>query len=243
MSMAALNYLYLGYADQALKLCGEVLPLLRRADPRIYSSGISWVVGVHLALNDWQCALERAEEYVAVTSQHEFAMGMAEATVFRSRALVGLGRTEEGLADARRAIEEAEKSGVLRLYFFNLLAECLLTAGNIAEGLAAVERGESLGLRGDSNLLRVKGELLRKQRPADEVEAEACFRLAIERARRLSTKSMELLATTSLARLLRDTNRRDDARAMLADIYNWFTEGFDTADLKDAKSLLEELGA
>ena len=242
MSMAACNYLYLGYADQALKLCGEVLPLLRSADARIYGSGISWVVGVHLALNDWQCALERAEEYVAVTSQHEFAMGMAEATIFRSRALVGLGRVEEGLADARRAIKDAEKSGVLRLYFFNLLAECLLTAGNITEGLTAVARAESLGLRGDADLLRVKGELLRKLQPADEVEAEACFRLAIERARHQSTKSVELLATTSLARLLCDGNRRDEARAMLAEIYNWFTEGFDTADLKDAKALLDENG-
>jgi len=118
--------------------------------------------------------------------------------------------------------------------FFNYLAECLLTSGNNAEGLAAVERGESLGLRGDPDLLRVKGELLRKRQPADEVEAEACFRLAIERARRRSTKSIELLAATSLARLLRDTNRRDEARTMLADIYHRFTEGFDTADVKDA---------
>jgi predicted ATPase len=72
------------------------------------------------------------------------------------------------------------------------------------------------------------------------VEAEACFRLAIEKARRRSTKSIELLAATSLARLLRDANRRDEARAMLTEIYNWFTEGFDTAYLKDAKALLDE---
>ena len=121
------------------------------------------------------------------------------------------------------------------------LAECLLAAGNIAEGLAAVERAESLGLRRDSDLLRVKGELLRKRQPADEVEAEACFRLAIERARHQSTKSTELLATTSLARLLRDTNRHDEARVTLTKIYNWFTEGFDTADLIEAKALLEQL--
>jgi predicted ATPase len=72
------------------------------------------------------------------------------------------------------------------------------------------------------------------------VEAEASFRLAIEKARRRSTKSIELLAATSLARLLRDANRRDEARAMLTEIYNWFTEGFDTAYLKDAKALLDE---
>jgi predicted ATPase len=72
------------------------------------------------------------------------------------------------------------------------------------------------------------------------VEAEACFRLAIEKTRRRSTKSIELLAATSLARLLRDANRRDEARAMLTEIYNWSTEGFDTAYLKDAKALLDE---
>ena len=74
-------------------------------------------------------------------------------------------------------------------------------------------------------------------------EPEACYRKAIEVARRQSAKWWELRATTNVARLLRDTNRRDEARAMLTDIYNWFTEGFDTADLKDAKVLLDELSA
>jgi predicted ATPase len=75
------------------------------------------------------------------------------------------------------------------------------------------------------------------------LEAEQYFRKAIEVARNQEAKFWELRATTSLARLLRDTNRRDEARAMLADIYNWFSEGFDTADLTDAKALLEELRA
>ena len=77
----------------------------------------------------------------------------------------------------------------------------------------------------------------------NEHEAEGCFRTAIEISRRQKAKSWELRATTSLARLLAKQDRRDEARAMLADIYNWFTEGFDTADLKDAKALLEGLGA
>jgi predicted ATPase len=72
-------------------------------------------------------------------------------------------------------------------------------------------------------------------------EAENAFRTSIETARRQSAKSLELRATTNLARLLAKQGRRDEARSMLADIYNWFTEGFDTADLKDAKALLEEL--
>jgi predicted ATPase len=74
-------------------------------------------------------------------------------------------------------------------------------------------------------------------------EAERCFRIAIEIARRQSARIAELRATTSLARLLNEQGRRDEARAMLAEIYGWFTEGFDTAALKDAKALLDRLSA
>ena len=77
--------------------------------------------------------------------------------------------------------------------------------------------------------------------PSSLGAVERSFRTAIEKAQRDGAKSWELRATTSLARLLRDTNRRDEARTMLTEIYNWFTEGFDTADLKDARALLEEL--
>ena len=81
------------------------------------------------------------------------------------------------------------------------------------------------------------------QNPSDLAEAEGCFRTPIEIARGQSARMAESRATTSLARLLRGTGRRDEARTMLAEIYGWFTEGFDTADLKDAKALLDELSA
>ena len=93
----------------------------------------------------------------------------------------------------------------------------------------------------EAELYRLKGEATLICDPSATAEAEACFHEAIEIARRQSAKSWELRATVSLARLLRDTGRRSEARAMLAQIYNWFTEGFDTADLKDAKALLDEL--
>jgi predicted ATPase len=94
---------------------------------------------------------------------------------------------------------------------------------------------------GLAELLRLRGEYLLMGRQRDAPEAESCFRTAIELARCRSAKSWELRATTSLARHLRDIGRRDEARAMLAGIYNWFTEGFDTADLKQAKALLDEM--
>ena len=93
----------------------------------------------------------------------------------------------------------------------------------------------------EAELHRLRGELLLGRTVADREDAERCFRKAIDIARRQGAKSWELRATKSLARLLRDAGRRDEARVMLAEIYNWFTEGFETADLKSAKALLDEL--
>ena len=94
---------------------------------------------------------------------------------------------------------------------------------------------------GEPGLYQLKGELLLMQNDLNAPQAESSFRRAIEVARKQHAKSRELRATMRLARLLRDTDRRDEAHAMLAEIYNWFTEGFDTPDLKDAKALQDEL--
>ncbi len=111
----------------------------------------------------------------------------------------------------------------------------------MANGLALAERtGERIG---EAELHRFQGELLLMRDPSGEVEAERCFRTAIDVARRQKAKWWELRATTSLARLLRRKGRINEARKLLSEIYNWFTEGFDTADLKDAKALLDELVA
>ena len=93
----------------------------------------------------------------------------------------------------------------------------------------------------EAELHRLRGELLLRRTDPDREGAERCFRRAIDIARRQSAKSWELRATTSLTRLLGKQGRRDEARAMLAEIYNWFSEGFDTTDLKDAKALLDQL--
>jgi predicted ATPase len=105
----------------------------------------------------------------------------------------------------------------------------------------ATLRGGERGVEA-AELYKIKGELLlMRVNPPDEAEAERCFRTAIDIARRQKARWCELRATTSLARLLKRQGKRDEARAMLAQIYGWFTEGFDTADLKDAKALLDEL--
>ncbi len=110
------------------------------------------------------------------------------------------------------------------------------------EGLEAVDQGMALDTRqATAELYRVKGELQLMRDPCDEAEAEHCFRAAIDVARQQENRLFELRATTSLARLLKQQGKPGEARAMLAEIYGWFTEGFDTADLKDAKALLDEL--
>jgi predicted ATPase len=129
-----------------------------------------------------------------------------------------------------------------------LLAEAYTQAGRIddglsasAEALAVADEHENRAFEAETH--RLTGELLLKQDNSDAAEAQRCFERAIGIARKQSAKSLELRATMSLARLLARQGRRDEARAMLAEIYNWFTEGFDTADLKDAKALLEELNS
>jgi predicted ATPase len=110
----------------------------------------------------------------------------------------------------------------------------------VREGLGAADEREERGR--EAELHRLKAELLLKQDQSNAPEAQRCFQRAIEIARKQSAKSLELRATMSLARLLAGQGRRDEARTMLAEIYGWFTEGFDTRDLKDANVLLEELG-
>jgi predicted ATPase len=95
----------------------------------------------------------------------------------------------------------------------------------------------------ESDLDRIEGELRRMQEGASAYEVEACFARAVERSHQQRATSLELRAATSLARLWRDQGKRDEARELLAPVYGWFTEGFDTLDLKQAKALLEELAA
>jgi predicted ATPase len=120
-------------------------------------------------------------------------------------------------------------------YLVSLLGEACLATGRLDEGLSALT--PTLGYE----MHRLKGELLLRQDSSNAAEARSCFERAVEMSRKHSAKSLELRATMSLARLLAKQDRRDEAHAMLAEIYEWFTEGFDTADLKDAKALLDEL--
>jgi tetratricopeptide (TPR) repeat protein len=161
------------------------------------------------------------------------------------------GELQEGIGTIRNGIAGLLAAGYKYHDSFHraLLALVYLRANQVDNAFASLDDAlrfvEQSGERYyEAELHRLRGELLLVcGRTSDEEEIQGCFRKAIEVARKQDAKSWELRATTSLARLLNKQGRRDEARTMLAEIYGWFTEGFDTADLKDAKALLDELGA
>jgi predicted ATPase len=180
---------------------------------------------------------ETAEGAIALCAEHGFAALLALATILRGWAVAEQGRHEEGIAQIQEGLAAYRATGSenLRPYSLTLLAEACMEAGRLDEGLTALT--PTLG----AEMHRLKGELLLRQDSSNAAEARNCFQRAVEMSRKQSAKSLELRATMSLARLLAKQDRRDEAHAMLAEIYEWFTEGFDTADLKDAKALLDEL--
>jgi predicted ATPase len=220
----------------------------RSSDPTVLALASCHSASHHLNQGDSMAAQMCAEQGMALTEEFGVPSFSAVATFYLGAALVAQRRYEEGITGMRRGISAFRATGgTLRAWEFYLLASGLGKAGRPEEGLQVLEEGfvsvSKTGEQfGSTFLHRAKGQLLLAQNPLD-VEAESCFRTAIEIARRQSARSAELSATTSLARLLRDTGRGDEARTMLAEIYNWFTEGFDTADLKDARALLDELGS
>jgi predicted ATPase len=134
-----------------------------------------------------------------------------------------------------------------RIGYSPMLAAAYAKVGRVEEGLSVVAEALALvdktGMRlGEAGLYVLKGWLLLARSGENQAEAEACFRRALNVARHQSAKSVELRAVMSLSRLWQTQGKKDEARQMLAEIYGWFTEGFDTKDLQEAKALLEELG-
>ena len=131
-------------------------------------------------------------------------------------------------------------------YYLGLMAEACAKTRRIEEGLSALAEALAIAHKTgerfyEAELHRIKGELLLRQVLGDEEAAEGCFQKALEVTRSQEARSLELRAVMSLSRLWQKQGKKEEARQMLAEIYDWFTEGFDTADLKEAKALLEEL--
>jgi len=208
---------------------------------------------VHYLCGEETAALDFADAAVHLASEQGFQLFLAAGVLARGAALIQSGQAEAGIAQLSKVLDSSRASGARLLLpaFLAALACGYGIARQVDKGFATLAEAtalvESTGERDhEAELNRLKGELTLKRPEADsnskvQEEAETCFRQALKVARLQSAKSWELRATISLARLLAKQGRRDEARTMLAQIYGWFTEGFDTADLKDAKALLEEL--
>jgi class 3 adenylate cyclase/predicted ATPase len=249
-----------GYPDQALKSSSDALSLaqlLSHPYSLAYAQGIA--AAFHQFRKDVEGTQELADASLGVATEHGFPFWSAFQTILVGWVLVKQGKADEGIAYMSRGMEAYLATGaeLLRPYLIGLFAEALAEGGSTERGLAllaeALETVEKTGERFyESELYRQKGELLFRsysersglrdfpaQSPTS-CEIERCFLKAMSVASRQQARWFELRAATSLARLWRHQGRKNDAHAMLAKSYYWFTEGFDTIDLKDAKALLKE---
>jgi len=245
----SLTLLTLGYPDQALTRAREGLALARElSHPFSEAVALTYLCSVDLALGDAKAVLETVDALMALSSDQGFPYWLTMGAFLQGAALAEEDELQEGIAGMRSVIEAMREWGVEWPFpwFVARLAEAHRKAGKAEEGLAAVEEAlEGVRKTGErafeAELHRVKAELLLARAPADQVGAEASLRDALEVARRQRAKFWELRAATSLARLRKQQGRKEEARELLAPVYDWFAEGFDTRDLKEAKALLDEL--
>ncbi len=262
----AWNLWYLGFPDQALKRCEEALALARElSHPFSLAFALNTTAQVHLYRREWKAAQEWAEAESSFAEEKGFALFIIIGSIYRGWALVEQGHG----TDATNAMHQgltayggtgAEAGQPLILL---MLAQAHGKVGQPEKGLTllteALEKGSRSGeRRAEAELYRLKGVLtLQKLQVSGskfqvqkssasgvrslESEVEGCFLRAIEIARKQQAKSLELRAVMSLARLWQRQDKRADAHQMLSEVYNWFTEGFDTKDLQDARALLDEL--
>jgi DNA-binding SARP family transcriptional activator len=239
---------FLGYPDQARQRSEEAVSLAREwGHPFVEAFALFFAAQSHVYQREVHPVGQRAEATIALSSNHGITFWLAAGMCAMGWALVEEGRLDEGITQhlQAQAMLQAIGAELGILQHLPLLAEAYHKAEMVAEGLAVLDRALALvqatGCRMDEpEVHRLKGELL-LTRGGAEAEAEKCFQRAIEVARRQQARSWELRATTSLCRLWQKQNKQEQARQVLAETYDWFTEGFDTRDLKHAKALLEEL--
>jgi predicted ATPase len=257
----------LGYPDQAREIAREGIALARElSHPSTLAPALMFTANLHHLRGEECEVIELTEALIALSEQYGFAFFGAAGTMFQGRALTELGRGEEGVEQIHQGLKRhrATGGGAARSVYFLLLVDSYRRLQRPEEGLAvladllAVEREEHIN---DAEIYRLKGELTLQQerqgavgngQQAGETDArslmpdaqgvtEACFLRAIAIAQKQHAKSLELRATVSLARLWQQQGKKTEAHHMLSEVYTWFTEGFDTKDLQEAKALLTTL--
>jgi DNA-binding winged helix-turn-helix (wHTH) protein/predicted ATPase len=237
-----------GYPDQARLRAEETLMAAQElSHPLTQAITLAYVTMLNQFRRDVGEVDRLAKETISHTTDHGFRYYLVWAEALEGWSDAVRGACEEGIAKIRHGIEALQTIAGLRLpYYRALLAEAYGQAGRIDEALKALadafaDVGKTEERWWEAELHRLRGEILRSRAMNSNAEAEGCFRMAIEIARCQQAKSIELRAAVSLGRLWRDEGKRTQARQLLAEIHDWFTEGFETPDLRDARSLLEEL--
>ena len=238
-----------GYPAQALKQQLEALRLAQDlAHPYTLSSALHFTAWLHQLRREGPAVQSRLEAAMPIVREHEFVQLLAEEKILQGWALAVEGREETGITQMREGLTAWAAMGVelYRAYQLLQLSEVCARVGQpeaglqvLSEARAAVPHGE--GRFYEAELSRLEGELLLALSPDKHSQAEPCFQRALAVARRQQAKSLELRAAMSLSRLWQRQGRRDEARELLTPVYQWFTEGLDTADLGDAAALLGEL--
>jgi class 3 adenylate cyclase/predicted ATPase len=248
-SFSAYALWYLGYPDRAVRRNEEAIALAREL-----SQTFSMILAVEFGAvvrhlrREAPLAKAGAETDIALSSEQANAFFLGCGMVEKGWAIAQEGQVDEGLALIVHGMDVCRSSGaVLELpHCWASLADAYRGAGRIEEAVEAVDEGltharETSARFNEAELHRLKGELLLAGAGPGAEHAERCFRQALKIARRQSAKSLELRAAMSLSRLLQRQGKREDGRRLLAEVYAWFTEGFETPDLKDARALLDAL--
>jgi tetratricopeptide (TPR) repeat protein len=247
MGNASILAWILGHAERARERIRRAMVFARDSkNPYDLAYTRFWESFLYRRLREPQRAQAAATQAVALSEEHGFLLIREMARIGMGWARAHLGGASEGVSLIRKGLagmaENGARAGITD--YIMALAEALALDGALTDALSTIEdalQANPQEVIFRPNILTCRGELRLKIGQTELAEAD--FREAIALAQKMSAKAWELRATTSLARLLDKQGRRDEARAMLVEIYGWFTEGFDTADLKDAKALLDELNA
>jgi TOMM system kinase/cyclase fusion protein len=240
----------LGYPDRALHRSNETLDLAREgAHPFSLAFALFCSAGLHQMRRERGQAAKRGEEAVELGTELGFPMCQGWGLVLRGWARADPRTGDPDLEDIQSGLAQLGSTGMELSgpYALGILGEACWNCGRVEDALGALDAAFALSERThqaqwDAQLYRLKGEIFLAMDDHGEEEAQQLLQRALEIARSQEAKSLELRAATSLARLWQRQGKREEARDLLAPIYGWFTEGFDTRDLKEAKALLEELG-
>jgi predicted ATPase/class 3 adenylate cyclase len=262
--LTALSLWLLGYPDQGVASSQVAIEVAQQlAHPYSVAIALSFAAMLHHCRCEPPLTHARAEAILTLGTEQGNPQVLERGMCLRGWALATSGHEEEGITQIRHALATYRSAGATRdrPYYLALLAEASAQGGQITEGLEALAEALALlatsGVRWwEAELHRLRGELLLQsgvQSPESsvlahhsalhmphEAEAEACFQRALDIARRQEAKSLELRAAMSLSRLWQQQGKHAEAHHLLAEVYGWFTEGFDTADLQEARALLDE---